>query len=52
MVAIYYWGILFHGSCEGLEIKGGSWDSISTVISTLIEVISNYKYSYRIYNPS
>ena len=31
---------------------GGSWDLVSTVISTLSGVISNYKYSYLNYNPS
>ena len=30
----------------------GSWDLVSTVISTLSGVISNYKYSYLNYNPS
>ena len=29
---------------EGL--LGGSWDLVSMAISTLIEVISSYKYSY------
>ena len=28
------------------SILGGSWDLVSTVISTLSGVISNYKYSY------
>ena len=38
---------------EGSEtILGGSWDLVSKVISPLIGVISNYKYSYLIYNPS
>ena len=27
-------------------LLGGSWDLVSKVISTLIGVISNYKYSY------
>ena len=31
---------------------GGSWDLVSTVISTLTGVMSNSKYSYFIYNPS
>ena len=31
---------------------GGSWDLVSKVISTLIGVISRYKYSYLIYNAS
>ena len=35
---------------EGL--LGGSWDLVSMVISTLIGVISNYKYSYHNNNPS
>ena len=35
---------------EGL--LGGSWDLVSKVISALIGVISSYKYSYPIYNPS
>ena len=30
----------------------GSWDLVSKVISPLIGVIGNYKYSYLIYNPS
>ena len=30
----------------------GSWDLVSTVISTLSGVISNYKSSYLNYNPS
>ena len=29
---------------------GGSWDLVSAVISTLIGAISNYRYSYVIYN--
>ena len=33
-------------------VLGGSWDLVSKVISPLIGVISNYKYSYLIYNPS
>ena len=33
-------------------LLGGSWDLVSKVISTLIGVISNYKYSYLIYNPT
>ena len=33
-------------------LLGGSWDLVSTVISTLSGVISNYKYSYLNYNPS
>ena len=33
------------------SVLGGSWDLVSKVISTLIGVISNYKYSYLIYNP-
>ena len=32
-------------------VLGGSWDLVSTVISTLSGVISNYKYSYLNYNP-
>ena len=34
------------------RLLGGSGDLVSKVISTLIGVISNYKYSYLIYNPS
>ena len=37
---------------ETLTILGGSWDLVSKVISTLIGVISSYKYSYHSYNPS
>ena len=33
-------------------LLGGSRDLVSKVISPLIGVISNYKYSYLIYNPS
>ena len=33
------------------HLLGGSWDLVSKVISTLIGVISNYKYSYLVYNP-
>ena len=33
-------------------LLGGSWDVVSTVISTLIGVISNHKYSYLIYSNS
>ena len=35
-----------------LLLLGGSWDLVSTVISTLIGVISTYKGSYFNYNPS
>ena len=35
-----------------LGVPGGSWDLVSTVISTLSGAISNYKYSYLNYNPS
>ena len=35
-----------------LVLLGGSWDLVSTVISTLSGLISNYKYSYLNYNPS
>ena len=46
--------------CRGLGFRvqgvggllGGSRDLVSKVISPLIGVISNYKYSYLIYNPS
>ena len=34
------------------SVLGGSWDLVSKVISTLIGVIGNYKYSYLPYNPS
>ena len=34
------------------KVLGGSWDLVSKVISTLIGVISKYKYSYPNYNPS
>ena len=33
-------------------LLGGSWDLVSTVISTINGVISRYKYSYLNYNPS
>ena len=33
-------------------LLGGSWDLVSKVISTLIGVISSYKYSYHNHNPS
>ena len=33
-------------------LLGGSWDLVSKVKSTLIGVISSYKYSYLIYNPT
>ena len=33
-------------------ILGGSWDLVSKVLSTLIGVISSYKYNYLIYNPT
>ena len=35
-----------------IPLLGSSWDLVSTVVSTLNLVISNYKYSYLIYNPS
>ena len=35
-----------------LSLLGGSGDLVSKVISPLIGLISNYKYSYLIYNPS
>ena len=35
-----------------MNLLGGSWDLVSKVISTLIGVISSYKYSYPNYNPS
>ena len=35
-----------------LDLLGGSWDLVSMVIITLSGVISSYKYSYPIYNPS
>ena len=34
------------------SLLGGSWDLVSKVIRTLIGGISNYNYSYLIYNPS
>ena len=37
---------------ELIHLLGGSWDLVSKVISTLIGVISSYKYSYHNYNPS
>ena len=43
--------LLQWGRCS-LPLLGGSGDLVSKVISTLIGVISNYKYSYRIYKPS
>ena len=36
----------------GCRLLGGSGDLVSKVISPLIGVISIYKYSYLIYNPS
>ena len=33
-------------------LLGGSWDLVSTGISTLTGVITSYKYSYLIYNHS
>ena len=33
-------------------VLGGSWDLVSTVISTLTGVRTNYKYSYLVYNHS
>ena len=35
-----------------LSLLEGSWDLVSKVISTLNGVMSNYKYSYLVYNPS
>ena len=35
-----------------LRKLGGSWDLVSTVISTLIQVIGDLKDSYLIYHPS
>ena len=40
------------GPVASVEALGGSWDLVSKVISPLIGVISNYKYSYLSYNPS
>ena len=40
------------GGRRGPGLLGGSGDLVSKVISPLIGVISNYKYSYLIYNPS
>ena len=40
------------GTCGFVVVLGGSEDLVSKVISTLIGVISNYRYSYLIYNPS
>ena len=34
------------------QVLGGSWDLVSKVTSTLSGVISNYTYSYLIYNPT
>ena len=43
----------YHGSISAMwGVLGGSWDLVSTVISTLSGVTSNYKYSYLNYNPS
>ena len=42
----------FDWRVQDLRVLGGSWDLVSTVISTLSGVISNYKYSYLNYNPS
>ena len=33
-------------------VLGGSWDLVSTVIGTLTGVITNYNYSYLVYNHS
>ena len=44
-------GLSGFGSCSN-GVLGGSWDLVSTVISTLSGVISSYKYSYLNYNPS
>ena len=37
---------------EAESLLGGSWDLVSTAISTLIGVIGTYKCSYLNYNPS
>ena len=45
------WALGFMGSCmDPSEVLGGSWDLASKVISPLVGVISNYKYSYLVYN--
>ena len=47
--------LLHHSEVGGWcfdPLLGGSWDLVSKVISPLIGVISNYKYSYLIYNAS
>ena len=42
----------FIGFAASNSLLGGSGDLVSKVISPLVGVISNYKYSYLIYNPS
>ena len=37
---------------KGIWLLGGSWDLVSTVITSLLGDISSYKYVYLIYNPS
>ena len=44
--------VIFRTLLHNGRVLGGSWDLVSKVISPLIGVISNYKYSYLIYNPS
>ena len=39
-------------SARAWGLLGGSWDLVSTVISTLSGVISSYKYCYLNYNSS
>ena len=34
------------------SVLGGSWDLVSTVISTSTGFIDGYKYSYTMYNPT
>ena len=46
-------GVLeFEDGDLGSILGGALGDLVSKVISTLIGVISNYRYSYLIYNPS
>ena len=46
----YYWGLYrdYYRDPFPHSLLGGSWDLVSKVISPLIGVISNYKYSYLI----
>ena len=43
--------MIHYGLLKG-ALLGGSWDLVSKVISSLIGVISSYKYNYPNSNPS